>query len=58
MESQGFPARLHVVVAVAARVVGGVYADTEIGTEHEHADVKTQSRACAGGQVLEECAAA
>lgn len=40
MEGERFAEARHVVVSAAARVVGGVDSDSEVGAHYKHADVE------------------
>ena len=43
-----------VVVAALAGVIGGVDADTQVGTNDEHRHVETQADTCTQSQFVEE----
>lgn len=54
MEGERFAEARHVVVSAAARVVGGVDSDAEVGAHYKHADVEAQSDAGAERYVFPE----
>lgn len=54
MEGERFAEARHVVVSAAARVVGGVDSDAEVGAHYKHADVEAQPDAGAERYVFPE----
>ena len=52
VEAEGIPELGHVVVARLARVVGCMYADTDVETNDEEVEVVAKTEACAECDVL------
>ena len=54
MEAEAVFETWHVEVAALACIVGGVNADPQVGTMHEHILIEAHTHACALSKVVEE----